>query len=214
MRARLTDAFGVEPLQTYASHEFPLMGWECPASGEIHTCDDAVILEVLRDGKPVPPGEDGEVVVTNLHAYAMPFLRYRLADVVTRGSDQCACGQPFSTIRAIRGRMIDYFSLPDGRRLHPYRILETLLPGSDAWICQYQLLQDRPDRIVMQVVPSRAPTAEMQDRISQAVGPLLGSGIEFQVRLVESIAFEPGGKYRHSRSVVSSDYETARSDPK
>jgi phenylacetate-coenzyme A ligase PaaK-like adenylate-forming protein len=207
MRRRLTEAFGVEPVQTYASHEFPMMGWECRASGEIHVCDDAVILEVLRDGRPALPGEDGEVVATNLHAYAMPFIRYRLADVVTRGSEQCGCGQPFSTIRAIRGRMIDYFSLPDGRRLHPYRILERLLPGGDAWIRQYQLLQDRPDRIVMQVVPSEAPTLEMQERIARAVGPLLGSGIEFQVRLVEAIPLEPGGKYRHSRSLISSAYE-------
>jgi phenylacetate-CoA ligase len=190
MRSRLTQAFGVEPVQTYASHEFPLMGWECGVSGELHTCDDGVIVEVMRDGRPAAAGEEGEVVVTNLHAYAMPFIRYRLADVVTRGSDQCACGQPFSTIRAIQGRMNDYFSLPDGRRMHPYRILERLLPEDDIWIRQYQLLQDRPDRIVMQVVPSRPPTAELQARVARAVSPLLGPGIEFQVRIVEAIPLQ------------------------
>jgi phenylacetate-CoA ligase len=150
------------------------------------------------------------VVVTNLHAYAMPFIRYRLADVVTRGSDQCACGQPFSTIHAIQGRMNDYFSLPDGRRMHPYRILERLLPEDDIWIRQYQLLQDRPDRIVMQVVPSRPPTAELQERVARAISPLLGPGIEFQVRIVEAIPLERGGKYRHSRSLVASMYEQSR----
>jgi phenylacetate-CoA ligase len=190
MRSRLTQAFGVEPVQTYASHEFPLMGWECGVSGELHTCDDGVIVEVMRDGRPAAAGEEGEVVVTNLHAYAMPFIRYRLADVVTRGSDQCACGQPFSTIRAIQGRMNDYFSLPDGRRMHPYRILERLLPEDDIWIRQYQLLQDRPDRIVMQVVPSRPPTAELQARVARAISPLLGPGIEFQVRIVEAIPLQ------------------------
>jgi phenylacetate-CoA ligase len=210
MRRRLTQAFGVEPVQTYASHEFPLMGWQCGVSGELHTCDDGVILEVLRDGRPAGPGEEGEVVVTNLHAYAMPFIRYRLADLVTRGSDQCACGQPFSTIRAIQGRMNDYFSLPDGRRLHPYRILERLLPEGDVWIRQYQLLQDRPDRIVMQVVPSRPVTPDLQERLALAISPLLGAGVEFQLRIVEAIAFEQSGKYRHSRSLVASMYEESR----
>lgn len=209
MRRRLTEAFGVEPVQTYASHEFPLLGWECRVSGEYHTCDDGVILEVLRDGRQAEPGEDGEAVATNLHSYSMPFLRYRLADVVTRGGEQCTCGQPFSTIRSVQGRMIDYFSLPDGRRLHPYRILQQLIAGDDAWIRQYQLLQDRPDRIVMTVVPAQAPTPELQDRISRAVVPLLGSGIEFQVRLVEGIAPEAGGKYRHSRSLLASAYEAS-----
>lgn len=210
MRRRLTQAFGVEPVQTYASHEFPFMGWECGVSGELHTCDDGVILEVMRDGRPAAAGEEGEVVVTNLHAYAMPFIRYRLADLVTRGSDQCACGQPFSTIRAIQGRMNDYFSLPDGRRLHPYRILERLLPEGDVWIRQYQLLQDRADRIVMQVVPSRPVTPELQERLARAISPLLGAGVEFQLRIVEAIPLERSGKYRHSRSLVASMYEESR----
>jgi phenylacetate-coenzyme A ligase PaaK-like adenylate-forming protein len=208
MRRRLIQAFGVEPVQTYASHEFPLMGWECRVSGEMHTCDDAVILEVERDGRPAVPGEDGEVIVTNLHAYAMPLIRYRLSDVVTRGSEHCACGQPFSTIRAIQGRMIDYFTLPDGRRLHPYRILERLFPDVDGWIRQYQLLQDRPDHIAMLVVPSEPPTQEMRERICRSVATLLGPGVEFEIRVVDGIPVEPGGKYRHSRSLVASTYET------
>jgi phenylacetate-CoA ligase len=208
MRRRLIQAFGVEPLQTYASHEFPWLGWECQVSGQMHTCDDAVILEVARDGRPALPGEDGEVIVTNLHAYAMPLIRYRLSDVVTRGSEQCACGQPFSTIRAIQGRMIDYFTLPDGCRLHPYRILERLFSEVDGWIRQYQLLQDRPDHIVMQVVPSDPPTLEMRERICRSVATLVGPGVEFEIRVVDHIPVEPGGKYRHSRSLVASTYET------
>jgi phenylacetate-CoA ligase len=168
-----------------------------------------VILEVLRDGQTVGPGEEGEVVVTNLHAYAMPFIRYRLADMVTRGSDQCSCGRPFSTIRAIQGRMVDTFLLPDGRSLHPYRILEQLVTAGDTWIRQYQLLQDRPDRIVLQVVPAQPPTPELHDRITRSVMPLLGSGVEFQVRVVDVIPLSRG-KYRHSRSSIASEYEPSR----
>jgi phenylacetate-CoA ligase len=176
----------------------------------MHTCDDAAIVEVIRGGRPAETGEEGEVVVTNLHAYAMPFLRYRLADVVTRGSERCACGQPFSTIRAIQGRMIDYFPLPDGRLVHPYEIL-SLVPRVDAWIRQYHLLQDRPDRIVMQVVPSTAAVPELQQVISRAVAPLIGPGVEFQVRVVDLIPPGPGGKRRHSCSLVTSAYEGIRS---
>jgi phenylacetate-CoA ligase len=210
MRQRLYNAFGVEPLQTYASHEFPLMGWECRQTGEMHTCDDAVIVEVIKSGRPAGPGEDGEVVVTNLHAYAMPFIRYRLADVVTRGNERCGCGQPFSTVRAIQGRMIDYFPMPDGRLVHPYEILR-LIPRVDAWIRQYHLLQDRADRIVMQVVPSQASVPELQQLIAKAVAPLIGPGIEFQVRVVDAIPPGPGGKRRHSCSLVASAYAGIKS---
>jgi phenylacetate-CoA ligase len=108
VRRRLTEAFGVAPLQTYAPHGFPLLGWECKAAGGIHTCDDGAIVEVLRDGRPALIGEEGEMIATNLHAYAMPMIRYRLADLVIRGADRCACGQPFSVISAVCGRTSDH----------------------------------------------------------------------------------------------------------
>jgi phenylacetate-CoA ligase len=77
------------------------MAWECRHSGDLHTCDDGVLIEVLVDGRPAEPGERGEVVVTNLHAYAMPFIRYRIGDVATREAP-CGCGAPFAAIGEIR----------------------------------------------------------------------------------------------------------------
>ncbi len=207
VRRRLTEAFGVAPLQTYASHEFPLLGWECRARGGLHTCDDGAIVEVLNDGRPARLGEEGEVVATNLHAYAMPLIRYRLADLVTRGADHCACGQPFSVIGAIRGRMVDYFQLPNGRMIHPYQILQTLQPGADTWIRQYQLLQDRPERILLRVVPVAGPAPGLESQIAGAVMPLLGPGVDFAVRIVDDLPLDAGGKFRHARSLMASNYD-------
>ena len=102
VRRRLAQAFGVAPLQTYARNEFQLLGWECRTQGGIHTCDDSAIVEVLVDGRPAALGEEGEVVATSLHAYAMPLIRYRLTDKATRGPAACACGQPFSVIGELR----------------------------------------------------------------------------------------------------------------
>jgi hypothetical protein len=102
--------------------------------------------------------------------------------------------------------MIDYFPLPGGRLLHPYEILNRI-PRVDTWIRQYHLLQDRPDRIVMQVVPSQGTLPELQQMISQAVAPLIGPHIEFQVRMVDVIPAGPGGKRRHSCSLISSAYD-------
>jgi phenylacetate-CoA ligase len=206
MQRRLTEGFGVAPTQTYACHEVPLMGWECSTTGEIHSCDDGCIVEVLRDGRPVNVGEEGEVVVTNLHAYAMPLIRYRLADVAVRGAEQCLCGKPFSTIRAIRGRMIDYFPLPDGRVLHPYHIVDSFMPEVEPWIRQYQLEQDRPNRIVLTLVTRGTPAPTIEQQISQRVTRLLGTSIDFQVRVADDIPLGPGGKFRHSRSLVSTPH--------
>ena len=145
MRARLGRTFGAPVYETYGSHECPLIAAECPWSGTLHACEDAVLVEVLRDGRPVEPGEQGEVVVTNLHAYAMPFIRYRIGDLATL-APSCACGSPFTALGAVQGRMIDYFPLPDGRLLHPYEIVTRLVWRSQGWIRQYQLVQERRDQ--------------------------------------------------------------------
>jgi phenylacetate-CoA ligase len=205
MRDRLRRAFGAPVVESYASHEFPLMAVSCRHGADLHVADDGVVLEVLRDGRPVPPGERGEVVVTNLHAYAMPFIRYRLGDLASRGHE-CPCGLPFSTIGAVQGRMLDYFPLPDGRLLHPYEIVSRLVRSPSDWVRRYQLVQERTDRIVLQVVAAAPPTEHVAELVS-SVRPLLGPGVAFSVELVDEIPLTPGGKLRPSRSLVRSEYD-------
>jgi phenylacetate-CoA ligase len=204
-QSRLTRAFGAQVFQTYGSHEFPLLAWECAHAGVFHANDDGVILEVLRDGRPAQPGEQGEVVATNLHAYSMPFIRYRLGDLVSHGPEACACGRPFSTISDIQGRVIDTFRLPDGRVLHPYHVLTSFIAGADSWIRQYQLLQERPNRIVLRIKPVAGPVSEQVSAIERSVRPLLGPGVDFGVQLLDEIPLESSGKFRVLRSLVRSD---------
>src|SRR3989304_6643316 len=97
MRRQITEAFSAPVFDCYASHEFNLIAWECKSTGEHHTCDDNLIVEVLNDDRPVAIGERGEVVGTDLHSFAMPFIRYRLGDIVTKGTQTCPWGQPVST---------------------------------------------------------------------------------------------------------------------
>ena len=94
MRQQITQGFRAPVFEMYDSHEFNLLAWECSATGEMHISDYGMILEVLRDGRPVREGERGEVVGTNLYAYTMPFIRYRLGDIVTKGSEVCRLRQP------------------------------------------------------------------------------------------------------------------------
>jgi phenylacetate-CoA ligase len=207
MRRQITEAFAAPIFDIYGSHEFNLIAWECKDAGEFHTCDDGMIVEVLKDGRPVATGERGEVVGTNLHSLAMPLIRYRLGDIVTKGLETCQCGQPFSTIRAVQGRMIDYFLLPDGRTIHPYEILLILAKDWVSWIRQYQLIQEGEKRIILRVVPSITLTPQKLALIEKPITALLGQGVEFHMILVPEIQLESNGKFRVSRSLVKSAYD-------
>jgi phenylacetate-CoA ligase len=207
MRNQITDTFMAPVFELYGSHEFNLIAWECKETGQLHTCDDNVIVEILKDGRPAGSGERGEVVGTNLHSFAMPFIRYRLGDIVIKGSETCLCGQPFSTMHAVQGRMIDHFLLPQGRILHPYEIVAIFWQEARNWIRQYQLIQEKRDRIILRVVPFTTPTPKEIGRLEGSVRIIVGKQVEFEVILVSEIKPEPNGKFRVSRSLVKSFYD-------
>lgn len=206
-RDQITRGFQAPVFDTYASWEFNLIAWECKETGEYHTCDDSVLVEVIKGGQPARSGERGEVVATSLHSFAMPFIRYRLGDLVTKGSDTCPCGEPYSTIRAIQGRMIDYFMLPGGRVMHPYEIVTVLLYETASWIRQYQLIQEREDRIILKIVSSVTPAPLELARLEASITKLIGRGVECWITLVPEICLEPNAKFRVSRSLIKSDYD-------
>lgn len=209
MRRQIEEGFHAPVCDTYGSHEFHLLAWQCLTTRDFHVCDDGMILEVVRGDQPVSDGESGEVVGTNLHSFAMPLIRYRLGDLVTKGSQSCRCGQPFSTITTLQGRMRDYFVLPDGRLIHPYEV--AFVAGTEhelaPWIREFQITQEREDCIVMNVVPFYKPSTEELAGIQKRTAAVLGPGVGFQVQFVQDIELQPNGKFRVYRSLVRSPYD-------
>ena len=70
-----------------------------------HVAIDSVIMEFLKDNKPVKPGGEGEIVVTVLNNFAMPFIRYNLHDMGSFSSKPCSCGRTFPLMTQIKGRV-------------------------------------------------------------------------------------------------------------
>ena len=161
----------------------------------------------MQGDRPAKPGERGEPVITALHLYAMPFIRYRLGDLVTRGPETCGCGQPFAKIDGIQGRMLDYFRLANGRWLHPYELVVPMTADGLEWISRYQLVHEREDRIVLRLVPAPGATAGRIAEFERSAAKLVGPGVTVEVVIVPEIAPDAGGKFRVSRSLVRSNYD-------
>ena len=201
-RRRIETAFAAPVHNAYGTHEFGLLASDCRDTGLMHLSAPDSIVEILTpDGRPAEEGEIGEVVVTALGFFAAPFIRYRLRDEVTRGSETCPCGAGFPTIAQIEGRSIDYFEMPDGRSLHPYRILGPALAAAP-WIRQYQLVQESPHRIVLRLVRDGPLDEADRRRLRNTVDPLLGPGVRFRVEAVPRIASSASGKLRPIVSLV------------
>jgi phenylacetate-CoA ligase len=202
MREQISTAFGVPVFDRYGSFEFGTLAYQCPGGGRFHVAEHIVILEVLRDGRPAGPGEEGEVVATALHSYAMPFIRYRLNDLVTVGETPCPCGAPVRTLGRILGRVMEQFVLPGGERIHPYAVLSPLLAAAP-WLRRYQIVQDRIDHVLIKIIPLTNPGSEAVAAAARRVAEALDGRVTVDIVLVEEIPLEPSGKYRPYYSLVN-----------
>jgi phenylacetate-CoA ligase len=190
MRQRIQAAFGAQVVDFYDSHEFNMIAWQRPGTSVYQLAVQSVIAEVVQDGLPVTAGEQGEFVGTALHSWAMPFIRFRLGDMVTRGDEP-------STLNEIQGRLIDRFVLPDGSTIHPFTLVNPLLHNAP-WLLQYQLVQERTDRIRVKLVPMPGahPTPCAFDAVRKTLTARLGAAVSVEVELTEHIPADASGKFR------------------
>jgi phenylacetate-CoA ligase len=195
LRARLEEVFECPLVDFYGAAEVNLIAWECRACRCYHTCDDGVLVEVLRDdGSEAGPGEFGRLVVTALHSFTMPFIRYEIGDVVRRPEKASDCETRFGCIDRIAGRMSEYMLLPNGQWLTPYRLEEAIegVPG----IRRFQAVQTAPGEIVFRVQAAPAFNGGSMERLRVNFTSLLPAEVQVNIRVVDNIPLTPAGKHR------------------
>ena len=161
LRAALEAAFGCRAYDTYGLSEIvgPGVAGECEARAGLHVCDDHFLPEVIdpATGAVLPPGQEGELVLTTLTKRAIPMVRYRTGDVTTLVPEPCACGRTSVRIARIKGRSDDMLVIK-GVNLYPSEVEATLLAEADLQP-HYVLLVDRSTtlaRLEVQVEPAPA----------------------------------------------------------
>ena len=165
-RTLATEAFGTEPLDVYVAAELGTIAWECPAErGSLHLNDDMQIVEILdQRGDPVPDGEIGEVVVTQLCCLAQPLLRYRLGDLAARIPGACSCGRGLARLSPVQGRTRHVIHTPDGRILYGMMVSTIVKPFQE--VRRWQLRQTGADTLDLLVVPSSTWRQEASARFA------------------------------------------------
>jgi phenylacetate-CoA ligase len=152
-RGRIEAALG--PVrEMYGSTEGGTIAWECGTGPGLHVNADMVVVEFLEDGRPVPPGTPGEIVLTNLHSWAMPVIRYAQGDVGWEVPGPCPCGRPGPLMGVAPRFRLEPFRLPSGRRLSA-RFFVQALPAPD-WLVHWEAAQPAPDRIRLVLTTRRS----------------------------------------------------------
>lgn len=199
-RETIVSTFGAKVYNTYGSTEFNRLAFEC-SENSLHMITDCAVIEVIKDGQSVGPGEEGEIVVTGLYNYAMPLIRYKLGDVGILAEDQCSCGRGWPLIKSIEGRTDDFLTLPSGKIISP-RTINTIenIPG----IIQYRTTQLKRDTFFVQVVPGKEFSAETKNQIGDMIRlGCYGEDIKVEVEPVDDLPRERTGKLRTIISKVN-----------
>jgi phenylacetate-CoA ligase len=184
-------AFGIPPTDLYGCNDGGILAQRCPR-GWYHLAENLSLVEILEGGKPCPPGTEGDVVVTNLHARAMPFLRYRVGDRAVMGEGTCPCGRPGRTLETLVGRAWDTFELPNGRRLSPMTFNWAFADTTS--VRRWQVVQDGSDVTIRLKVDDRLDPDD-ERKIRAAVERYCGGGVRVKITTDEPLLRSQGGKY-------------------
>jgi phenylacetate-CoA ligase len=200
-RAYISERFGGVPVtDCYGSREGGFISHECPA-GTYHVMDPNYVLEYIVDDRAAEAGEEGEITITHLDAWGMPFIRYRSGDVSAAKAGACSCGRTWSSMEKIRGRTTDFIVTPDGRRQHALSLIYILrdIPG----VREFKILQKTVEDVQVLLVqdPGQYP-ARGDESIREGFAKRMGASVVVDIKHVEEIPRDKSGKYRYVVSDV------------
>lgn len=201
LRARCRECWDVRICDIYSATEVGYIALQAPTGDHYLVPDEVVRVELLNDDdNPVEVGEPGRVVVTPLHNFAMPLVRYDIGDYAVRGGSS-PCGRSLPVIERINGRTRNMLSYPDGRRLWP------LFPPFGfrdlAPVRQFRVVQQSLSELTLEVAVERPLTGDEERAVVRALQDSVGYPFQVSVSEHERLARSAGGKYEDFRSLVA-----------
>jgi len=193
-REHITKAFGVMPYDRYAARECGNIAWECDEHNGYHINIDTLVVEFVRNGKSAMPGESGDIVVSNLHSYAMPFIRYKIGDIGISSARTCPCGIQLPLMEIVEGRDEDFVLLKGGTTISPMVLTGTLdhIPG----VKQFKVIQESIDTIQVDLARGKDFNSDTVNQAKDALMNILGKDMKIICRDVDDIPRESSGKVR------------------
>ncbi|MFQ5668733.1 MAG: phenylacetate--CoA ligase family protein [Candidatus Binatia bacterium] len=202
-RAACREAWGVPVVDMYTTREVGYIALQCPEHEHYHVQAEGIFVEVLDEhGRPCTAGEVGRVVVTPLHNFAMPLIRYEVGDYAEVG-EPCPCGRGLPVLRRILGRRQNMLVMPSGEERWPLLSSENIRALlATAPIRQYQFVQKSAELIELRLAVARDLTPAEEDGLRRWVREKFGHPFEVAITYHDEIPRTAGGKYQDFISEV------------
>lgn len=199
-RKMLEEAFQVPVFDQYGCGEASGIAYECAHHKGMHLTQEHVIAETL-DEKGYPVIKQGNVVISNLDNFIMPFIRYANGDLATLSETRCSCGVNLPLIASVDGRTSDVITLKNGAKVHGVFFTDILYEKgiSTDRIHRFQVFQAVPGEIEFRIESSKSNDADTDSLLSNTL-----SGYFNRVEIVRSARLEneSNGKFKYIKSAL------------
>ncbi len=193
-------AFRAPAVDVYVTNEFGVLAWSCPVRRDLlHVNDDAFVVEILgSDGRPVPPGTVGELVITSLGLTSMPLIRYRMGDMAARVAERCECGRGLGLVTRVQGRTAHAIRRASGA-LITTPFVTSLFGRAHAheWVRGFQVREEPGHRLRFLINVRRPPSEDQQSALTLSVESAVGEEFQIAFEVVDRIPATPSGKLQY-----------------
>lgn len=209
MRHYLSKTLSPVIFNRYGCREVGLLAMTCD-HGHFHLNADQLIIEVVDDdGFPVKAGEEGKVVITDLHNYSMPFIRYVIEDIAVKSNGQCSCGRGLPLLQQVTGRTGDVLIDMQGEYVHISRLC-LILEKMDA-IERFNVHQkmDKSIDLIIKPSPGKKWHAGIETDIRRRLNPVFGKDVPLRFSIVDQMPLKTSGKFQF----IYSDFDVINRRP-
>ncbi len=185
--------FKAPSFNTYGGRELSLIAMECPCKDGLHEVSENNYIEF--DPVDISGYEDaGNLIVTNLNNYAMPFIRYQIGDIgVPSRTEHCGCGRGLPLISKVIGRTTEVFEFMDGTRIAGEMFIHLM---KEFPMDEYQFIQKSDMSVVLRYKRSNRLNEEVLQKIRELYTRYLPHGVVLDFQAVDHIEKTQTGKFR------------------
>ncbi|OGT33633.1 MAG: hypothetical protein A2W28_11865 [Gammaproteobacteria bacterium RBG_16_51_14] len=202
VRAVCEEFFQVPIKDVYSSQELGYIALQCPDHPNYHVQSETVLVEVLDDNdQPCQAGEVGRLVVTSLHNFAMPLIRYEVGDYAEVGGP-CPCGRGLPVLNRIYGRVRNMLTLPSGEKTWPRIGSQYYAASTGAAIRQAQVIQHSLEQIEVRLAVDRPLNEQQEARLTPLIREALGHPFSISYCYLDEIPRSKGGKFEEFLSHI------------
>ena len=200
MRETIERVCQTKVFNHYGSREVGAIACECEKQEGLHVASQGIYVEIVDpNGKPCPPNVEGEIIVTSLINYAMPFIRYRIGDFGSISNSCCSCGRPGLLLKKVSGRVTDVFKASLGKIVPAEYFIHIIgVVQNKGAIKKFQVIQKKLNVILIKIVKDNTLEDRELDDIKTKLQLVMGTDCQFEFEFVEEIPPLASGKYRYT----------------